>query len=206
MILPVQVTFRNVQSSEAVEARIREEAAKLDKFYDRIMSCRVTVEAVHHRLDRGNPYHITIDLTVPGAELVVKQEPSLHKPTQQIDEERIPKDVLVEGSHQDMYVAIRDAFDEMRRELEDYVRRQRGDVKHHEPPPHAVVSKLFPEDGYGFLETSDGREIYFHKNAVLNAAFDRLEVGQEVAFAEEMGEKGPQASTVKLVGKHHPHL
>ena len=206
MILPVQIVFRNVQPSEAVEARIREEAAKLDKFYDRIMSCRVAVEAVHQRLEHGNPYHIRIDLTIPGAELVVKQEPSLHKPTQQVHEERVPKDFAVEGPHQDVYVAIHDAFDEMRRELEDYARRQRGGVKQHDPTPHAVVSKLFPEEGYGFLETFDGREIYFHKNAVLNEAFDRLEVGQEVAFAEEMGEKGPQASTVKLVGKHHPHL
>jgi cold shock CspA family protein/ribosome-associated translation inhibitor RaiA len=195
-----------VQPSERVETRIREEAAQLEKFYDRIMSCSITVEGLHHRLERGNPYHIRIDLTVPGAELVVKQEPSLHKPDQQIDEERIPKEVIAEGPHKDIYVAIRDAFDAMRRELEGYVGRQRGDVKHHEPTPHAWVSRLFPEGDYGFLETLDGREIYFHRNAVLNGAFDRLEVGKEVAFAEEMGEKGPQASTVRLVGKHHPHV
>jgi len=206
MMLPVQISFRNVERSEMVEARIREETAQLEKFYDRIMSCRITVEALHHRLDRGNPYHLRIDLTVPGAELVVKQEPSLHKPDQQTDEGRIPKEIAAEGSHKDIYVAIRDAFDAMRRELEGCIGRQRGDVKHHEPTPHARVSRLFPEEDYGFLETFDGREIYFHRNAVLNGGFDRLEVGKEVAFAEEMGEKGPQASTVKPVGKHHPHL
>jgi cold shock CspA family protein/ribosome-associated translation inhibitor RaiA len=206
MMLPVQISYRNVQPSEAVEARIREEAAQLEKVYDRIVSCRVAVEALHHRLDRGNPYHIRIDLKVPGTELVLKQEPSLHKPNQQVNEERIPKEVLMEGPHKDIYVAIRDAFDAMRRELEDFAGRQRGDVKHHEPVPHARVSKLFPQEDYGFLETFDGREIYFHRNAVLDNAFDRLEIGKEVAFAEEMGEKGPQASTVKLVGKHHPDV
>ena len=120
-----------------------------------------------------------IDMTVPGTELVVKRE-----------------------SHEDIYVAIRDAFDAARRQLEDYARHQRGDVKTHESSPHARVSKLFREEGYGFLETPDGREIYFHRNSVLNGGFDPLEIGMEVRFAEEPGDEGPQASTVKLIAKH----
>ena len=180
MELPLQVTLRDVSPSEAVEGYIRERAAKLEVFYDRIMSCRVVVEAPvrHHR--KGGPFKVRIDLTVPGDELVVNRQ-----------------------TDEDIYVAIREAFDAARRRLEDYVRRQRGSVKAHEAPPLARVSKLFPEEGYGFLETPDGTEIYFHSNSVLGAGFDRLEIGTEVRFVEEQGEKGPQASTVTVIGKQH---
>jgi cold shock CspA family protein len=76
-------------------------------------------------------------------------------------------------------------------------------VKAHETSPHARVAKLFPEEGYGFLETPDGREVYFHRNSVKDSGFDRLEIGTEVRFAEESGEQGPQASAVIIVGKRH---
>lgn len=99
-----------------------------------------------------------------------------------------------------LYVAIRDAFDTARRRLEDHARRQRGAIKHHEPSPQGRVSKLFPAENYGFLETSEGREIYFNRHSVLHPGFDRLEIGMEVRFTEEEGEQGPQASTVALVG------
>jgi ribosomal subunit interface protein len=178
MKLPLQITVRNVSISAAVEEDIREKAARLDVFCDQIMGCRVVVEAPHRHSHQGIFYNVRIDLTLPGAELVVKREPN-----------------------EDIYVAVRDAFDAARREVEDFVRRQRGDVKSHEAPPHARVSKLFPERGYGFLETPDGRAIYFHRNSVLSEGFDRLKIGTEVRFSEEMGEKGPQASTVTLIGK-----
>jgi len=178
MKLPLQVTLRDVSPSEAVEGYIRERAAKLDSFYDRIMSCRVVVEAPvrHHR--KGGPFKVRIDLTVPGDELVVNRQ-----------------------RDEDLYVAIREAFDAMRRRLEDHARRQRGAVKVHEASPHARVAKLFPEEGYGFLETPDGHEVYFHRNSVIDSGFDRLEIGTEVRFAEEPGEQGPQASTVIVAGK-----
>src|SRR3546814_4757513 len=71
-----------------------------------------------------------------------------------------------------------------------------------EEQPTATVRELRREDGYGFLETSDGRDVYFHSHSVLNDDFGRLRPGTRVTFAEELGEKGPQASTVKLLGKH----
>jgi len=112
-IQPVEIVFQNFASSPAVEARIRERAEKLDRFYDQIMGCRVAVEASHRRHHKGNLYHVRIDLTVPGEELVVS---------------RVPDD---KQAHEDIYVAIRDAFDAMRRQLEDYARRRRGQVKRH---------------------------------------------------------------------------
>jgi len=97
-------------------------------------------------------------------------------------------------------VTLRDAFDAARRKLQDYARR-RGAVKALEARPHGRVSRMFQEKGYGFLETPDGREVYFHRNSVLELGFDHLQVGDRVYFAEGEGEKGPQASTVRLAGK-----
>ena len=204
MIFPIQITFRNMEPSKTVEEWIQEEAAKLDEFYNRIMACRVVVELPSRQRKGGSLYHVRIDLTVPGKELVVNRQPSLHSTIQEIDEPRTAKHLEVQTPHKEPRQAIDDAFKEMARQLQDYARRQRGDVKIHEPAPQARVSKLFPEEGYGFLETPDGREIYFHRNSVLDEGFDRLKIGSAVKFAEEEGEKGPQASTVKLARNHTP--
>lgn len=184
MKLPLQVTFHNVDHSDEIEARIATEAERLEDFSDRIMSCRVVVDVPHRHHKDGNLYQVRIDLKLPGQELVVKREPSEHVDYRNLD------------------IAIRDAFDEARRQLEDFVRLQRGHVKTHEPSPHGRVARLFPEAGYGFLETPDGRSVYFHQNSVLDGGFKQLEVGTEVSFAEEEGDKGPQASTVRPVGRH----
>ncbi|MDA8233029.1 MAG: HPF/RaiA family ribosome-associated protein [Magnetospirillum sp.] len=115
MQLPLQVTFHGIDHSEAVEERIREKASKLEQFCDRITSCRVAIEA-HHRNSsslhhKGEPFHIRIDLTVPGTELVVTRD---------------PKDSHV---NEDIYIALRDAFQAMERQLKEYTARQRGDTK-----------------------------------------------------------------------------
>jgi ribosomal subunit interface protein len=183
MQLPLQVSFRDMEPSAAVEAKIRQRAARLDRYYDRIMSCRVVVESPHRHHHQGKLYHVRIDITVPRGELVVNREPGEHH------------------AHEDVYVAIRDAFDAAQRRLEDYARRQRGTVKAHEAPAVARVSKLFPLEGYGFIETPSGVEVYFHEHSVLDDAFGHLKVGTEVQFVEEPGEKGPQASTVRIIGK-----
>ncbi len=187
MQLPLQVSFRNMGRSEAIETLVRNRANDLDRFADHIMSCRVVIELAGQHHLHGNLYEVHIDLTVPDEEIAITRESSEHR------------------EYRDIHVALRDAFDSARRRLEDYVRRRRGVVKAHEPMPHGRVSKLFPEEGYGFITTPDNREIYFHRHSVLDEGFDQLEIGTEVAFAEEAGQKGPQASTVKLVGRHH-HL
>lgn len=185
MRLPLQITFRNMKASAAIEADIREKAAKLDEFCDQIMSCRVVVESRHHHHRKGNLYHVRVDITVPDHEIVVSREHDLHH------------------AHEDVYVAIRDAFDNARRQLQDYNRRRQQHVKTHEVPPHGRITELFMKEGYGKIESSDGREIYFHRNSVLDTPFDQLSVGMEVRFDEEQGDLGPQASTVRVEGKHH---
>ncbi|HEU4477172.1 MAG TPA: HPF/RaiA family ribosome-associated protein [Pyrinomonadaceae bacterium] len=198
MIIP-QISFRNLKPSDAVEERVREEVAKLETFYKGIMHCRVLIELPHKHRRKGL-YHVRIDMTVPGAELVIKKEPSLHASLRQSDAEKPVKSHEAHAAHKDVFVVIRDAFKEARRQLQDYARRVRGQIKVHVPQPTGRVSKLFPEEGYGFLETTDGTEIYFHKNSVLNDAFNRLTIGKRVKFSEESGEKGVQASTIRAVG------
>lgn len=200
MILPVQIAFRNMKPSEAVDTRIREEIDKLETFYNRIMHCRVIVEIPHRHHRRGDLYHIRIDMTVPGADLVVKRKASLHPSLRQVEAEKKSKCLEAHAEHKDVFVVIRDAFKEARRQLQDFARRDRGQTKLHVMQPTARVSRLFPDEGYGFLRTGEGDEIYFHKNSVLNEAFSRLTLGSPVTFTEEKGEKGWQASTVRYVG------
>jgi ribosomal subunit interface protein len=178
MQLPLQITFRNVTPSDAIDTKIRERAAKLDTYYDRITGCHVLVEAPHRRHHQGKLFHVRIDVILPGTAVVVNRAPLEHH------------------AHEDVFVAIRDAFDAARRQLEDYARRQRADTKRHVETPHGRVSKLFPD--HGFIATADEREVYFHQNSVLGGAFTTLAVGTPVRFVEEEGEKGPQASTVKV--------
>lgn len=184
MKIPLQITFHKIAQNEQIESAIRASAEWLDQYYDRIISCRVVVDRPHNHHRDGNLYHVRIDLKVPGSELVVRREPSDHM------------------AYKDIGIMIHDAFDEARRQLADYARQQRGQVKSHDPMPHARVVKLFPQAGYGFLETPDGREVYFHGNSVLQSDFANLQVGTEVRFTEELGEKGPQASSVIPVGRH----
>jgi cold shock CspA family protein/ribosome-associated translation inhibitor RaiA len=181
MEIPLQITAHDFQLNPVIESEIRDKAAKLDTYFARITRCRVVLEAPvgHHR--RGGPFNVRIDVTIPGSELVVNRQ-----------------------ADEDLTVAVRNAFDAMRRRLEDYVRLQRGDIKTHEEPLlNGRVTKLFPQEGYGFLETSDGREIYFHSHSVLEPGFERLTIGTEVRFVEEYGQKGAQASTVHIGALPH---
>lgn len=175
MKLPLQVVFRGMEHSPWIEDVIREKATKLDRFCDHIMSCRVVVDMPHKHHHTGNMLEVRIDISAPGKEIVVNKEPS-----------------------KDISAALRDAFDSAKRQLETYVQEQRRHVKTHEATPKAYVKQLFAEEGYGFIETIDGREVYFHGNSVIGEMFDRLKVGDEVTFVEEAGNEGPQASTVRM--------
>lgn len=187
MQLPLQITFRHMASSDAVAARIRERAAELERFFDRIISCRVVVECRHPRHQQGNLFRVRIDLKVPGREIAVGRDPAAHH------------------AHEDVYVAIRDTFDATRRLLEDHGRERRGEVKLHAVPDHGRITRLLPEQNCGFILSADGNEIYFHRNSVTNGGFDQLAVGDGVRFVAQHSEsaQGPQASTVVPLGKRY---
>jgi ribosome-associated translation inhibitor RaiA/cold shock CspA family protein len=184
MKLPLQVTFRHMERSEAAEGVIRDHAESLETYYPNITSCRVVVESLHHD-HRGHQFQVRIDVTIPGRELVASHETEGHH------------------TYTDINVAIRDSFDAMRRQLTEFASQQQGKVKAHESPSHGKIFELEPNGDYGRIQTSDGKLVYFHRNSLIGADFDKLAVGAEVRISEEMGEKGPQASTVHIVGKHH---
>jgi cold shock CspA family protein len=173
----LQITARDFVITEAIELQVRERARALEAYFDRLTGCRVVLEApaVHHHR-KGGPFNVRIDMRVPGNELSVNRQ-----------------------NGEDLSIAVRDAFDAARRVLEDYVRELRHDIKTHEQQ-QAKVTRVFIDEGYGFLETTDGREIYFHRNSVLGGHFEHLKPGTAVRYAEEMGENGPQASTVAVLG------
>ena len=110
---PLQIVFRNIPPSEALEARIREKAEKLAKLTDNILACRVTVEAPHKHHYKGLTYQVRIDLTLPGNELVASRDPGLNH------------------AHENVYVALRDAFNALRRQVKHYRRQQQGKDKQH---------------------------------------------------------------------------
>lgn len=185
MEVPLQVAYRDVAKTEALEQQIRDEAAKLEQVCDYMTSCRIAVEKPHEHQKQGNPYRVRLEMHVPpGHDLVVEhgaQDSEMHAP---------------------LHTVLKDAFSTARRRLKELVERQRGTVKHHpDQELGGIVEKLFREEGYGFIRTVEGQEIYFHRNSVLNDDFDRLDVGTGVRFVTEEGEKGPQASTVQIIDK-----
>jgi len=181
MQVPLQITFRHMPPSPAFEARIRELVDRLQKFSPDIMRCHVTVEAPPKHQHQGGLFDVRIDLTVPEKEIAIRR-------THPVDH-----------SHEDPYVALRDAFRAARRQLEDYERKRRPPAKTRVGPPLGRVSELHGEQDFGFIETDDGRLIYFHRNSVRDGSFDELTIGTPVRFEEEPGDEGPQASTVHIV-------
>ena len=199
MKLTPTITFRGIDSSPALDAEIRRRINKLERYYRPIMGCRVLVEVAQRHHGTGNRFHVRIDLTVPGEEIAVAHQARLHAADRHIHLAKATKQDESDPERKHALVAVREAFDIARRRLQDYGRRQRGMPKARVRQPHGRVARLFPIDGYGYIDGDAGHEVYFQKSSVLKRAFERLTVGSVVSFVEESGEKGPQASTVKLL-------
>lgn len=185
MQVPLDITYRNVEKSNAINDLIHSKAEKLEDVCDHIIGCHVAVERAHTHPNHGSPYRVRLDVTVPpGHEIAVTKNPG-------------------EGVQYDsLESVIRDAFDAARRQLRDLTEQQQNRVKTHpEQAMGGVVTKLFPSENYGFAKMLDGREVYFHRNSVLHDDFDRLIVGAGVHFFLTEGREGLQASTVRLVNK-----
>ena len=120
--MQVHLSFRDMESSPAVTARVRERAARLERYFDRITACRVVIESPHHHHHQGRRFRVRVDVTVPDGEIIA-------------DTAR-----AASGAHEDVYVAIRDAFDTAGRALEDWARRRRGEVKQHAPARRSVAA------------------------------------------------------------------
>lgn len=185
METPVQIDFQGMQPAARPRELIDEELAALEARFGRITSARVVVKGPgeHHRT--GGLYEINVHLSLPGGRAV-----------------DIARTAKLDERHADIHFAIRDAFRRARRRLQDHVRKMQGQVKQHEAQPSGTVLRVDRDGGFGFLQAADGREIYFNANSVLDGAFAGLKPGARVAFHEEEGDKGPQASTVRVTGKH----
>lgn len=182
MDVPVEIAFQDMEASEALEARIRDRAQRLQRFFDRINSCRVIVSTPHGSSQGGRQaFHVTVDVTVPGRELAVSRDPG------------------AQDRHYDPHVAVRDAFDAMEKQLESFKEKKKGEVKTLNAPLQGKILRMFPD--YGFIEVTDGREIYFHRNTVIGGRFEDLEADDPVELALVHGESpmGPQATTVKPI-------
>lgn len=179
-----QIDFQGMEPSAQRQEQILRHIEKLEERYGRATACRVVVKGpgAHHHT--GGLYEINLHLALPD-----KREVAIERTPPQ--DERF----------QDFDFALNDTFKRARRRLQDQVRRIRGKVKHHEAAPTAIVKKMMAADGYGFLESADGREIYFHRNSVEAPGFDALKPGTPVRYKEEEGKDGPQASRVTPLGR-----
>lgn len=177
--MSIQIEYKGLPPSEAVTTRISQRVDHLLRTFPKIVGGRIVVELSNHRHRKGNLFCVKVELHVPGAQIVHSRA---HSDT---------------AAHADVYVAVRDAFDATERLLHDHAAKLRRDVKHHEPAwTSGKVAKLFPYEGYGFIATADDREVYFDANALVDSDFDGIDVGSVVRFCEEIGENGPQATTV----------
>ena len=186
MQVPVEIVFRNCLPTEEMRAEVDKCVQRLEKFSNRLTSCHVVIQAPETRHRHGDAYKVVLRIAMPRHKDIVV--------------DRVPAD---EGENGYPLVAIRNAFAAAVRQIEDAAREARGDVKEHLPLDHGRIVRFIAADDYGFIEASDGQEVYFHRNAVPKGAFDKLKVGDEVRFVASVGEKGLQASTVHPLGKHH---
>jgi cold shock CspA family protein len=189
MDIPLEVSFRDVERTPEIERLINKRAAQLERKCKALKSCRIAVEQPQKHQRKGNPYRVRIDMHVPpGHELVVKNKPREN-----------PK-------HEGLHAVITDTFDSAERALLRQMDKMKRDTKKHpDQEPVAFVDRVFKDRGYGFIRAIDGTEYYFHQNSVLNNDFERIEPGTGVNFVPEQGEKGPQASSLKIVDKPGGH-
>jgi ribosome-associated translation inhibitor RaiA len=113
MAFVLHIAFRNMDASAAAEALVRQRAEELEHFSDRVTTCRVVLDCVHRQNHLGKLYHVHVDLTLPGGTIVVNRDTGNH-------------------AHDDLQVAIRDAFEAARRQLQEYVRKHDGTTRRRE--------------------------------------------------------------------------
>lgn len=180
MRVPLEIVTGHLPEGAGVEGYVRSRVERLERHHE-LMSCRVALEEPHRHRRTGHGWRVRIDLRIPtGLEIVVSEDSGAH------------------ARDDDLHHVVSTAFDTAERRLRKEVEQERGLRKAHPADEvNAFVYKRF--DDHGFLRALDGRQVYFHRNSVVGGSFEDPEVGQGVHYAEEQGEEGPQASTVRLV-------
>lgn len=178
-----QIVFEHMDPSDALRQRVLDELAELERFYGRITSARVSLSVPPREHRKGYLYRTNIHLLLPGGrEVAVSNTPNPAR------------------AEDDMYASVDGAFATARRQLQDEIRRMEGDVKSHTLGVEQIgqVIRLFPQDGYGFIVTPSGHEVWFSQRKVKHNEFKNMKVGTRVYFEEELGDKGPLATTVRV--------
>jgi cold shock CspA family protein/ribosome-associated translation inhibitor RaiA len=185
MQIPLEVSFRDVEHTDQLDQLIEQQASRLDKFHNHIMGCRIAVEQPQEHISHGRPWRVRLDITVPHAnEVVVIKDPGKGE------------------MHEPLEAVIRDAFDTAERNLKGLKEQQRYNVKENTMDQAVgIVSKILRDDGYGFIRDPSEQDVYFHKNAVLENDFDRIEEGTAVWYVAEVGDDGLQATSVRIHDK-----
>jgi len=184
---PLEIAFHNMEPSPAIEEEIRQHVEKLEKRYDHLIGCRVSVEALHQQHQTGNVHEVHIVLSVPGRDLAVSREPQKAK-------ERY--------ANPNIRTSLRDAFKAAERQLESFKGKQREDTA--KPGASAVlgqVTQIEPGQDHGFILTNTGTQLYFHRDSVTDGRFEDLREGDSVHYVEEAGDAGPTATKVRMGGK-----
>src|SRR5262245_58115217 len=185
---PLQITFKGMERSPALEALIRQRVEHLEVLYPRLVGCRVVVEVPHRGSETAKvPIAVSVEADVPGRGPVVGKDAENRR-----------------EAKEDHTAALNNAFDAVERQLERVSDLQHGEVKPHEDAGQSgMVVRLSPEQNYGFIEIDNSPELYFTRNAVVSGDFDELQVGMvvEVTLASEEGPMGPQASSVRLLDR-----
>jgi cold shock CspA family protein len=176
MKLPLEISFQGVPRSDAIEAAVKRHASKLDEFHGGIMRCRVSVILEEKHKHQGKPFNVRVDVTIPGHELVSSRE-----------------------HDEDVYVALRDAFKDATRMLEDAARVQRGQVKQHEERLAGKVARINRDEQYGFIQGEDDNDYYFSPDNLADVAFEHLEIGTPVHFFAQFAAEGRQAKRISKV-------
>jgi cold shock CspA family protein len=188
MSIPLQLTFRNTDRSKWIEEAVEAELIKLEKFSDQIQQCRVVIEKSNNHHHKANIFHVRVSMIVEGKEIIVSKESAS------------------ESAGKDVHTALKHAFDVIPKKLEKLDRlddpvhlRHCKKREYYTIIEHAQVARVFTEDGFGFLQTTDGNEVYFEKDSLVGGLFDQLLPGTDVAFAAEAGRDGPVVSWVSAV-------
>ena len=176
MEVPPEITFRGLEKSDEIETHILKKAAKLDEIHPGIISCRVAVEREQEHQRSGSPHRVRVVVRIPpGKELVGRREPG-------------------EGWIDDrLQTAVSNAFDAVQRQLVKIKEIQQGKVK--SAPEQELVGhvvRLIREQGYGFIRSVDGREIYFHKNAVATTTSSAWRSAPAFDIFRPRARKGPK--------------
>lgn len=181
MDVPPEIAFRGLDPTDDLKDLILEGIDDLEDVYPRLVSCRTMVADTTPDRNSSHNYRARLEIGIPGKTVVVAETPPPGGEPRAVDQ------------------TIKDAFKVGRKLLQKEKDRQRGAVKTHDLPPHGRIVRLLTDSTgvrYGFLESREGRQIYFQESALVDLSYDDLDVGTEVRYAAAEGRDGPQASTV----------